>query len=36
MGHSHASDTFWYLEATPHLMHDIANACETFLKGNKP
>jgi len=33
MGHSHVSDTYWYLEATPHLMQDIASACETFLKG---
>jgi len=33
MGHSHVSDTFWYLEATPHLMQDIAAACETNLKG---
>jgi len=34
MGHRHVSDTFWYLEATPHLMRDIANACETYLKGD--
>ena len=33
MGHSHVSDTFWYLEATPRLMNDIANACETYLRG---
>jgi len=33
MGHTNVSDTFWYLEATPHLMRDISNACETYLKG---
>jgi integrase/recombinase XerD len=33
MGHSKIEDTFWYLESTPHLMHDIAKTCESFLKG---
>ena len=33
MGHRNVSDTFWYLEATPHLMKDIAGACEGYLKG---
>lgn len=33
MGHRLVSDTFWYLEATPHLMQDIADACEIYLKG---
>jgi hypothetical protein len=34
MGHRQVSDTFWYLEATPHLMQDIATACEPYsLKG---
>jgi integrase len=33
LGHSHVSSTFWYLEATPHLMQDIADACEIYLKG---
>ena len=35
MGHCKVSDTFWYLEATPHLMRDIAGACETYLKGGE-
>lgn len=33
LGHSQVSATFWYLEATPHLMQDIADACETYLNG---
>jgi integrase len=33
LGHAEVADTYWYLEATPHLMRDIAGACETFLKG---
>ncbi len=37
MGHSNVADTYWYLEATPHLLQDIAAACETFVKtGGKP
>ena len=32
MGHSNVADTYWYLEATPHLMQDIASACEGFFK----
>lgn len=34
MGHSHIRHTYWYLEATPHLMQDIVEACEAFLKGS--
>lgn len=33
MGHAHVADTFWYLEATPQLLGDIAKAWETFVKG---
>lgn len=33
LGHAHVSDTYWYLESTPHLMQDIAAACETFFRG---
>lgn len=37
MGHSNVADTYWYLEATPHLLQDIAFACETFVEnGGKP
>lgn len=33
MGHACVSDTYWYLETTPQLMTDIANACEIFMQG---
>jgi integrase len=33
MGHACVSDTYWYLETTPQLMTDIANACEMFMQG---
>ena len=36
MGHTHLTDTYWYLQATPLLMTVIADACETFLSGGKP
>jgi integrase len=36
LGHASFADTYWYLEATPHLMRDIADACETFQKGARP
>jgi len=32
LGHSHVSDTYWYLQATPKLMRDIADACEAHFK----
>jgi len=36
MGHSNIRHTYWYLEATPHLMRDIVEACEAFLKRGAP
>ena len=33
MGHAKFSDTYWYLESTPQLMRDIAEACQGFLQG---
>ena len=33
MGHGSIRNTYWYLEATPHLMRDVAEACEAFLNG---
>lgn len=33
MGHCSVANTFWYLHATPHLMADIADACEAWLAG---
>jgi integrase len=32
LGHSHVSDTYWYLQATPKLMRDIADACEAYFE----
>ncbi len=31
LGHSSISDTYWYLEATHHLMQDIADSCDNYL-----
>lgn len=36
MGHAHVGSTYWYLDSTPQLMSDIANACEALLKGIEP
>ena len=33
LGHTHISDTYWYLEATPTLMQDVASSCEAFDSG---
>jgi integrase len=33
LGHTRIADTYWYLEATPKLMKDIAQALECFLEG---
>jgi len=33
LGHAKIADTYWYLEATPRLMRDIADSCEAFLEG---
>ena len=30
LGHARVSDTYWYLEAVPELMHDIAERAEQF------
>jgi len=36
LGHAHVSSTFWYLESSPQLMGDIAQACERFIEENTP
>jgi integrase len=36
LGHSKIHHTYWYLEAVPDLMKDIAQRCETFFKGGNP
>lgn len=33
LGHAHVADTYWYLEATPQLLGDIAAAWDGFVKG---
>lgn len=36
LGHSKVSSTYWYLEATPELMKNIAKRCESFVTGGQP
>jgi integrase len=35
LGHATVSDTYWYLEATPELMKNIAERCESFVTGGR-
>ena len=32
MGHARVKSTYWYLQRTPQLLGDIAQACETFVR----
>jgi integrase/recombinase XerD len=34
MGHAKLVSTYWYLHATPHLLVDVADACERFIQGS--
>jgi integrase/recombinase XerD len=36
LGHTSVADTYWYLEATPDLMRNIADACQSFFTGGRP
>lgn len=36
LGHVNVSNTYWYLEAVPELMSDIAEKCERFVMGGQP
>ena len=36
LGHGKVADTYWYLEAVPELMTDIAERCERFFLGGRP
>jgi integrase len=36
LGHAHVSDTYWYLEATPLLMAQIAASGEARYRGEQP
>ena len=35
MGHVNIDATYWYLEATPELLRDIARAAENFIRGGQ-
>lgn len=35
-GHAKVADTYWYLEAVPELMVDIADRCERCVMGGRP
>jgi len=35
LGHSHVSDTYWYLQATPKLLGDVAIAAEALHQGGE-
>jgi integrase/recombinase XerD len=35
LGHAKVADTYWYLEAVPELMTDIADRCERFVSGER-
>ena len=36
LGHVNINATYWYLEATPELLRDIAVVAETFMQGGQP
>ena len=35
LGHAHVSDTYWYLQATPKLLGDVATAAEALHRGGE-
>ena len=35
LGHAHVSDTYWYLQATPKLLGDVAMAAEALHRGGE-
>jgi integrase/recombinase XerD len=36
LGHVNIDATYWYLETTPELLHDIAVVAENFVQGGRP
>jgi integrase len=36
LGHGKVGETYWYLEAVPELMTDIADCCERLVMGDQP
>ena len=35
LGHAHVSDTYWYLQATPRLLSDVATVAEALHQGGE-
>jgi integrase/recombinase XerD len=35
LGHASVAETYWYLQATPQLMKDVAHLAESFVKGER-
>jgi hypothetical protein len=35
LGHSDIADTYWYLEATPELMNNIAESFQHYFMGGR-
>lgn len=35
LGHANVAGTYWYLQVTPRLVRDVADACESFLEGGE-
>ena len=33
LGHGHPASTYWYMQATPELLRDVASAAEALLAG---
>jgi hypothetical protein len=36
LGHRCVADTYWYLQATPTLMSQVADACQRHFEGGQP
>ena len=36
LGHANVASTYWYLEAVPELLADIAECSERFMMGAQP
>jgi len=36
LGHVNINATYWYLETTAELLHDIATVAESFVQGGRP
>lgn len=36
LGHAKLESTYWYLQASPHLLADVADSCEAFARGAVP